>query len=424
MIPPDRRPRAGCCEARAGRVAERGTPVTYDDTTHGGSGRRPGDFGTRLVHAGEERFGGAVAPPVFQSTVYAVDEAGGYEDLKYVRYNNLPNHRMLAAKLADLEGAEAALVTGSGMAAISSALLTVLGAGDHLLAGDCLYGGTQVLITRKLPALGIEHTLIDPGDPASWAAALRPETRAIYVETITNPLMRVGDLDAVGHFAAEHGLVALIDNTFATPVGFRPLEHGFHLSLHSATKYLNGHGDLVAGAVIGDRARVTAVDGTVRLLGGSLDPHACVLLHRGLKTLGLRFDRQSTTALALARFLAGHPAVARVSYPGLPDHPDHERAARLLDGFGAMLAFEPAAAPGATGAEAADRLLHRLRLAVHAPSLGSLETLVVSPARSSHRALTPEQRAAAGISDALVRVSVGIEGAGDLIADFEQALAA
>lgn len=199
------------------------------------------------------------------------------------------------------------------MAAISSALLTVLGAGDHLLAGDCLYGGTQVLITRKLPALGIEHTLIDPGDPASWAAALRPETRAIYVETITNPLMRVGDLDAVGRFAAEHDLVALIDNTFATPVGFRPLEHGFHLSLHSATKYLNGHGDLVAGAVIGDRARVTAVDGTVRL---------------------------------------------------------------------------------------------------------------VSPARSSHRALTPEQRAAAGISDALVRVSVGIEGAGDLVADFEQALAA
>lgn len=400
------------------RPAETGDPMSYDDSTHGGAGRRPA-FGTRLIHAGEERFGGAVAPPVFQSTVFAVEEAGGYEDLKYVRYNNLPNHRMLAAKLADLEGAEAALITSSGMAAISSALLTVLGAGDHLLAGDCLYGGTQLLITRKFPALGIEHTLVDPADPGSWQAALRPNTRAIYVETITNPLMRVGELDAVGRFAAEHGLVALIDNTFATPIGFRPVEHGFHLSLHSVTKYINGHGDLVAGAVIGSRERVTAVDGTVRLLGGSLDPHACVLVHRGVKTLALRFERECATALALARFLAGHPGVARVVYPGLPGHPDHERAARLLDGFGAMLAFEPSG-----GVEAADRVLHRLRVAVHAPSLGSVETLVVSPARSSHRGLTPEQRAAAGISDALIRVSVGIEAADDLIADFEQALAA
>jgi len=396
--------------------------VSHDDSTHGGSGRRPGSFGTRLIHAGEERIGGAVAPPVFQSTVFAVDEAGGYEDLKYIRYSNLPNHRMLAAKLADLEGAEAALVTGSGMAAISAALLTVLGAGDHLLAGDCLYGGTQVLITRKLPAFGIEHTLIDPGDPASWAAVLKPSTRAIYVETITNPLMRVGDLEAVGRFAAEHGLVALIDNTFATPAGFRPVEHGFHLSLHSATKYLNGHSDLVAGAVIGGRERVTAVDGTLRLLGGSLDPHACVLLHRGLKTLELRFERQCATALELARFLAGHPAVARVAYPGLEDHPDHLRAGRLLDCFGGMLAFEPAASSKRTGVEAADRLLRRLRVAVHAPSLGGVETLVVSPARSSHRGMTPEQRAAAGISDELVRVSVGIEVAEDLIADFDQAL--
>jgi cystathionine beta-lyase/cystathionine gamma-synthase len=397
--------------------------VSHDDSTHGASGRRPGSFGTRLIHAGEERIGGAVAPPVFQSTVFAVDEAGGYEDLKYVRYSNLPNHRMLAAKLADLEGAEAALVTGSGMAAISAALLTVLGAGDHLLAGDCLYGGTQVLITRKLPALGIEHNLIDPGDPASWPAALKPSTRAIYVETITNPLMRVGDLEAVGRFAAEHGLVALIDNTFATPAGFRPVEHGFHLSLHSATKYLNGHSDLVAGAVIGGRERVAAVDGTLRLLGGSLDPHACVLLHRGLKTLELRFERQCATALALARFLAGHPAVVRVAYPGLEDHPDHQRAARLLDCFGGMLAFEPAASSKRTSVEAADRLLRRLRVAVHAPSLGGVETLVVSPARSSHRGMTPEQRAAAGISDELVRVSAGIEGADDLIADFDQALA-
>ncbi len=389
--------------------------MSHQDTASG-AGRRQG-LGTRILHSGEERLGGSVAPPIFQSTVFAVDESGGYEDLKYVRYNNLPNHRMLAAKLADLESAEAAVVAASGMAAISSALVGVLGAGDHLLAGDCLYGGTQALITRKLPALGIEHTLVDPADPESWEAALRPATRAFYVETITNPLMRVGALDAVGRFAAEHGLVAMIDNTFATPIGFRPAEHGFHLSLHSATKYLNGHGDLVAGAAIGKREQVAQVEATMRLFGGSLDPHACVLLHRGIKTLEVRFARQSATALELARFLEGHPKVARVSYPGLPGHPDHERAARLLDGFGAMLAFEPAG-----GVEAADRLLRRVRLAVHAPSLGNVESLVVSPARSSHRALTPEQRAAAGISDALVRVSVGLESAADLIADFEQAL--
>lgn len=400
--------------------------MTFDDSSHGGgrerTDRRAAALGTRAVHAGEERFAGAVAPPVFQSTVFAVDEAGGYDDLKYIRYANLPNHRVLAAKLADLEAAEAAVVAASGMAAISAALLSVLSAGDHLLAGDCLYGGTHALITGRLPRLGIGHTLVDAGDPGSWAAALTPSTRAIYVETITNPLMRVPDLEAVARFAAENDLVAMVDNTFATPAAYRPAEHGFHLSLHSATKYLNGHSDIVAGAVIGQRDRVAAAEGWMRILGGALDPHACVLLHRGLKTLELRFVRQSANAMALARFLAGHPRIERVSYPGLPDHPDHRRAAEQLDGFSAMLAFEPAGESEREKLEAADRLLRRTRLAVHAPSLGGVETLVVSPARSSHRGMTAEERAAVGIGDALIRVSVGIEAADDLIADFEQAL--
>lgn len=374
---------------------------------------------TRLVHAGEEaaRVGGALVAPIFQSSVWSVEETG-YAGLKYPRYGNLPNQRAVADKLAILEGAEAAEVAASGMAAISSSLLAVLRSGDHLLALDCLYGGTHTLITKRFPTLGIAHDLIKGDDPASWEAKLRPETKAIYVETTTNPLTQVPELDAVAAFAREHGLVSLIDNTFATPIGFRPAERGFDLSLHSCTKYLNGHSDLIAGAVIGRRELVDKVHSVMKLLGGCLDPHAAFLLQRGLKTLSLRVARQSENALALARHLEVHAAVARVRHPGLASHPDHERASRLLDGFGAMLAFEPAG-----GGEAADRFLSRVRLATHAPSLGGLETLVVSPARSSHVGLRPEEREQLGITAALVRVSVGIESLADLIADFDQALA-
>ncbi len=373
---------------------------------------------TRLVHAGHgERIGGALVLPIFQSAVFGIEETG-YEGLKYPRYGNLPNQEAVAAKLASLEGAEAAVVTASGMAAISAALLSVLSSGDHLLALDCLYGGTHTLITKRFPSFGIRHDFIGGDDPASWKAMLKPETRAIYVETTTNPLTQVPELDAVVAFAREHGLVSLIDNTFATPIGFRPAERGFDLSLHSCTKYLNGHSDLVAGAAIGSGAAVEKVHSWLKLLGGSLDPHAAFLLMRGMKTLSLRVARQSENALSLARHLEAQPGVARVRYPGLPSHPDHERAARLLDGFGAMLAFEPAG-----GEEAADRFLSRVRLATHAPSLGGLETLVVSPARSSHAGLKPEERERLGITGALVRVSVGIESLPDLIADFDQALA-
>lgn len=372
---------------------------------------------TRLIHAGEqaERVGRAVALPIFQSAVFEIE---GDEELIYPRYNNLPNHRVLAAKLASLEGAEAATIAATGMAAISGALLTVLQAGDHLLATDRLYGGTYELVSRRLATFGVDFDFVPGDDPEAWRAKLRPRTRAFYTETITNPQMEVPALEEVVAFAREHDLVSIIDNTFATPVSFRPPERGFDLSVHSATKYLNGHSDLVAGVVTGRASLIAGIEETAKVLGGTLDPHACFLLHRGVKTLALRVRQQSANALTLAGHLEDHPAVLRVSYPGLPSHPDHERARRLLEGFGGMLAFELDG-----GREAASRFFGRVRLATHAPSLGGVETLVVSPARSSHARLTPEERQALGISDGLIRVSVGIEGIDDLIADFDQALA-
>ena len=276
-------------------------------------------FDTRLIHAGEPepRIEGAVTLPIFQSATYLQGAAGRYNDVRYIRLNNTPNHLVLHAKLAALEEAEAALVAGSGMAAISSCLLSVLSAGDHMLVQNCLYGGTHSLVTQDLPRLGIRHSFIDAHDPSSWERALDPRTRVIYVESLTNPLLQVGDLPAVVAFARAHGLVSIIDNTFATPLNYPAAGRGFDLSVHSATKYLNGHSDLVAGAVMGTRARVEAAKHRLDHWGGTLDPHACFLLHRGLKTMGLRVRHQNQSALTLARFLAAHPAVRRVHHPGL-----------------------------------------------------------------------------------------------------------
>lgn len=375
---------------------------------------------TRLIHAGEpqEPVEGAVTLPIFQSSTFVYQGQASYHDLKYIRLNNTPNHRALHHKLAALENAESALVTASGMAAISATLLALLKSGDHLLCQDCLYGGTLDLITKDLAALGIGHDFLDPERPESWAGLLKPTTRLIYVETISNPLMQVMDLEAVVGFAREHGLVSVIDNTFATPVNFRPADWGFDLSLHSGTKYLNGHSDIVAGAVIGRAELVERITHKLNHLGGSLDPHACFLLHRGLKTLAVRMDWHNRSAQRLAEFLAGHPAVTRVNYPGLPDAPDHQRASHLLDGFSGMLSFELRG-----GVAAAERFLSRVRLPYLAPSLGGVESLVTRPATTSHAGLSPQERQAAGISESLVRVSVGLEDPDDLVADFDQALA-
>ena len=353
--------------------------------------------------------------PIFQSSTYEFGGGKGtdYHDLKYIRLNNTPNHLALHAKLAALEGGEAALVAASGMAAISTTLLALLSAGDHFLIQECLYGGTRDLVTKDLTAYGITHTFVDPDRPQTWKQALRPNTKAFYLESLSNPLLQMGDLEAAARFAKEHGLISLIDNTFPSPVNLRPLELGFD----SGTKYLNGHSDIVCGAVIGKKDLVHRVKLKLDHLGGSLDPHACFLLHRGLKTLAVRVERQNETGLALAKFLEGSGAVAKVNYPGLRSHPRHARARKLLDGFGGMLSFEPKG-----GVKAAEKLLKKLTLPIVAPSLGGVESLVTRPCTTSHSGLTAEERARLGVTDSLVRVSVGLEAAEDLIEDFRQAL--
>jgi cystathionine beta-lyase/cystathionine gamma-synthase len=376
---------------------------------------------TKLIHAGEPEplIGGAVAMPIFQSATFAYRGESNYHDLRYIRLSNTPNHDALHRKLAALENAEAALVTASGMAAISATLLALLGNGERLMAQDCLYGGTHDLLTADLPALGIDTDFIDPNDAASWREQLTPQTRAIYVETISNPLMGVPDLGAVVEFAAAHSLVSIIDNTFASPINFRPAEMGFDLSLHSGTKYLNGHSDIVAGAVIGRADLVRSVARRLAHLGSVLDPHACFLLHRGMKTLAVRMRYQNESALKVARFLEAHPKVRQVNYPGLESSPDHLRACELLEGFGGMLSFELIG-----GVAAADSFIEHVTLPISAPSLGGVESLITRPATTSHSGMSPEERAQAGIAEGLIRLSVGLEATDDLIEDFTRALEA
>ena len=375
---------------------------------------------TKLIHAGEPepRILGAVAMPIFQSATFQYAGETSYHDLKYIRLNNTPNHVALHQKLAALENAEAALVTASGMAAISTSLLTVLKAGDHLLIQNSLYGGTHDLVTRDFPGFGLSYDFIEAQRPETWKALLKPNTKAIYVEAMTNPLLQVADLEAVVQFAKTHGLVSLIDSTFASPVNFRALDWGFDLSLHSATKYLNGHSDIVCGVVLGQAAWIQKITHRLNHLGGTLDPHAAYLLHRGLKTLALRVRYQNESALKIARFLAAHPAVARVNYAGLESHPGHDRARRLFTGFGGVLSFEPRGA-----VEAADKFLKAVHLPIIAISLGGVDSLATRPAITTHAGLSPEERRKAGIADGLIRLSIGIEATDDLIEDFNQALA-
>lgn len=374
---------------------------------------------TKLIHAGEPdpRINGAVSMPIFQSAMFEYSGETSYHDLKYIRLNNTPNHVVLNQKLAALENAEAALVTGSGMAAISTTLLTLLSSGDHLLAQDCLYGGTHNFLTKDFSAFGIAFDFIDGDDPDSWKEQLRPNTKAIYVETMTNPLLQVADLKTVVDFAKAHSLVSLIDNTFASPVNFRPAEWGFDISLHSCTKYLNGHSDIVAGAVISRKDLIEKITHKLNHLGGSLDPHACFLLHRGMKTLAVRIRFQNESALKIANFLERHPAIAKVNYPGLQSYPRHQRAQELFDGFSGMLSFELKG-----GLEAAERFIKNTTLPIIAPSLGGIETLITRPAITSHSGMSLQDRQRLGISDGLIRVSVGIEATEEILEDFERAL--
>jgi cystathionine beta-lyase/cystathionine gamma-synthase len=374
---------------------------------------------TKLVHAGElePRPERAVNMPIYQSSTFEYAGATDYHDVQYIRLNNTPNHAVLHAKLAALESTERALVAGSGMAAISSTLLSLLATGDHVIAHDGLYGGTYDLLTKDLPRLGITCSFVDANRPETWAAQVTPRTRLFYVETITNPRVQVVALDQVTRFARERGLVSIIDNTLATPINYRPVEHGFDLVVHSATKYLNGHSDIVAGVVAGRAELVEGVKRKLDHLGGALDPHACFLLHRGLKTLAIRVRYQNQSALELATYLARHPRVAQVNYPGLERHPNHARAREWFTGMGGVLSFELA-----DGLPAVERMFQRLQLPICAPSLGGAETLITRPATTSHAGLPADVRSRQGITDGLVRLSVGLEATQDLIDDFAAAL--
>lgn len=352
--------------------------------------------------------------PIFRSTVFRTSAGTDYHDVRYPRLSNLPNHELLHDKLASLEQTERALVTASGMAAISSALLTVLQSGDHLLVHEQLYGGTHTFVTHELTRLNIAHTFVDATRPETWEAALNKQTRAFYVESITNPLLRVADHEAVVAFCKANRLTSLIDNTVTSPINFRPANLGYDLVLHSATKYLNGHSDVVAGAVAGSAELVKDVKRRLDHLGGSLDPQACYLLDRGLKTLHLRVPHQCANAAKLAARLSELRGVTRVHHPSRTDHPDHARAQSLFGSASGLIGIETS--------RPANDVLTDLQLIVTGPSLGGVESNATCPASTSHVGMRPEERTALGIRDNLIRLSVGVEHVDDLWADLEQAI--
>ncbi len=371
---------------------------------------------TTAIHGGRRRPapGDPVVTPLVQSANFAQELGGG--EITYIRYGNAPNAELVQSRIALLESAEAALVLSSGMGATACAIVALLRPGDHLLACSWIYGGTREFFATELATMGIETTFIDPLQPRDWRRSLRKTTRAIFVESPVNPTCRVLDLAPLSMLAQLEGLALVVDSTFATPINFRPLEHGADVVIHSATKYLNGHHDVLSGVVAGTAPFIEEVRRKMINWGQGPDPFACWLLERGLKTLDVRVRRQNENALRLARWCSAHPAVSRVHYPGLPDHPDHEVAKRTLDGFGGMLAIELTGGP-----EAVARMLPGLQLFIHAPSLGGVESLVSEPRYTSHAHMSPEERSAAGIPDGFLRLSVGLEDPGDLVADLENA---
>jgi cystathionine beta-lyase/cystathionine gamma-synthase len=357
-----------------------------------------------------------VAPAVQQSSTF-VNPVGSEDEVLYSRYGNNPNQVELAKKYALLEGADEAIFVASGMGATALAHLAVLRPGDHLISSTWIYGGTQHLFDQELARFGIEVTYVNPDHPRQWRKALRKSTRAIFVETPTNPLMRIVDLSPIAYIAEEEGLALLVDATFASPVNFRPLEHGADVVITSATKYLNGHSDVIAGAVAGSTSFVEEVNRLMRLWGQAIDPHAAWLIDRGMRTLALRMERHNQNGLAVAQWAERHGGIVKVHYPGLPSHPDHARAKQVLNGFGGMVGLELKG-----GAKAAERLLNQLKLITHAPSLAGVETLVSEPRLTSHKSIGAEGRAKIGIPDGFLRLSCGIEDAADIIGDLEQAL--
>lgn len=373
---------------------------------------------TIAVH-GVDSLGSDDEPVVFPliQSVNFLQQRGTDEGMRYPRYGNSPNAERVQRTLAALEGTESALVLASGMGATACALLALLRPGDHLLASKWIYGGTHRLLTEEFSTLGIDVTLVDPMESRTWRNNLRKETRAIFVESPVNPTCRVLDLRSIRYITREGGLALVVDSTFASPVNFRPVEHGADVVIHSATKYLNGHSDVLSGVVMGTVPFVEEVREKMMVWGQAPDPFACWLLERGLKTLEVRVRRQNENAMRLAEWCSEHPAIAQVLYPGLESHPDHAIAANTLSGFGGMLGLVLKG-----GSASVERFLSRLVLFKHAPSLGGVESLVSEPRFSSHARLSQAELTASGIPEGFLRISVGIEDAGDLIADLQRAL--
>ncbi len=380
---------------------------------------------TLAIHADRElNRTHAVSAPIWQTSTYAYDSPEDFAAVAesvnpsefYTRFGN-PTHAQAATVIARLEGGEAALVTSTGMGAIFAVMMSSLKTGDHVIAQQNHYAGASTVLREWLPRFGIEVTLVDQTNAEEFAVAVRPNTKLIYVETPSNPLMKLTDLSEVARIGRKHNVITVIDGTFATPINQQPLALGIDVVVHSGTKYFGGHNDLMAGVIVGTKQFIERV-WRFTLVGGSiLSPFDGWLLLRGLRTLGLRVERHNSNALALASFLESHPKIERVYYPGLESHPQHDLAKKQMRGFTGMLSVELRG-----GFEAAQNFCKALEIAVYAGSLGGVDTLVVHPAAMWSHELTEEQRLATGISDSLVRISAGLEGEQDLIADFAQSL--
>ncbi len=373
---------------------------------------------TQAIHGGrtQKRPGEPVVTPLVQSVNFVQDTAPGANVL-YTRYGNTPNAALVQQRLALIEGSEDALVLSTGMGATACTILALLRPGDHLIASAWLYGGTRALFERELPMLGINVTFVVPTETRAWRRAVTPRTRVMFLESPVNPTTRVLDLAPLRALSAEHGLALVIDSTFASPVNFRPIEEGVDVVIHSGTKYLNGHHDAMCGVVCGTTSVIDEVRQKMILWGQAPDPFAVWLLERGMKTLFVRVERQNASAMKIAEWASQCGHFTSVLYPGLESHPDHQLAKQQLSGFGGMLGVVVKG-----GADAATRALGRLNLFTRAASLGGVDSLVSEPRNSSHAHLTAEQRAAVGIADGFLRLSIGLEDPDDLIADLEQAV--
>ena len=381
---------------------------------------------TRAVHAGEDRqhYADAITTPIVQTSTYAFKNSkeieaytkGGKERFEYGRYGN-PTEKVAERRLAALEGAEECVLFDSGMSAITTTILSLVHTGDHLVITDDAYKRTLEFCSQYIQRFGVDCTIVPFGDYEVLEAAITPNTRFIFSESPTNPYLNIFDLVRLRKIARKHKVLTLIDSTFATPVNQRPLEFGVDLVIHSGTKYLAGHNDILAGAVLGRKELVDSVRELHKAFGGVMDPHCCYLLLRGLKTFPLRVAVQNATATRVARFLEGHDCVKRVYYPGLESHRNHEIAKQQMSGFGGVVTFDIKG-----GLASAKRFLDGLKLCFIAPSLGGVETLITHPATVSYYNLTRKERLALGITDTLLRLAVGVEDADDIIEDLDQAL--